>query len=120
MKFENFLNEKEDIQEKIIKFFHDNPTPKDSQIHSFAENEGMDTHKFEEVVYSLIGSFFGAGRSKDFKGEYDPEQLKMGIKVEMEHTTNPLIAKKISQDHLAEFDTYYTGLAEMEKKLEGI
>ena len=64
----------------------------------------------------LINQFFGQGKSKDFKGEYDPEQLKMGIKVEMEHTDNPEIAEKIAKDHLAEFSNYYTLLTGMEKK----
>jgi len=41
----------------------------------------------------------------------------MGIKVEMEHTSNPMMSKKIALDHLAEFPEYYTALAEMERKL---
>jgi hypothetical protein len=40
----------------------------------------------------------------------------MGIKVEMEHTTDPLIAKRISLDHLSEIPDYYTRLAKMEKE----
>ena len=44
----------------------------------------------------------------------------MGIKVEMEHTTNPLIAEKITKDHLAENPKYYTYLKEMESKFEKI
>jgi len=48
----------------------------------------------------------------------DPKQLEMGIKVEMEHTTSPEIAKRIALDHLAEFPNYYTALAEMENKLK--
>ena len=64
MNFTNYLIEKEDNTElKIIEFFKNNLTPKDDEIHSFAENEGIDTHKFEEIIYKLLGSFFGAGRS---------------------------------------------------------
>ncbi|MDD5363605.1 MAG: hypothetical protein PHN88_15895 [Ignavibacteria bacterium] len=48
--------------------------------------------------------------------DYDPEQLKMGIKIEMEHTDNPKIAEKIAKDHLDEFKDYYTRLTEMERK----
>jgi hypothetical protein len=51
-------------------------------------------------------------------GEYDPEQLKIGTEVEMEHTDNPEIAKKIAMDHLKESKNYYTYLAEMEKKMK--
>ncbi len=46
--------------------------------------------------------------------EINPEQLKMGIKVEMEHTDNPEIAKKIAIDHLKELPDYYTRLVKME------
>lgn len=42
--------------------------------------------------------------------DVDPTQLEMGIKVEMEHTNDPKIAKKIALDHLAEDPQYYTKL----------
>ena len=106
------------IHLKIIDFFKNNPKPSDKQVHAFANELGIDEHKFEEHIYMIMGSFFGEGLAKDFKGDYDPEQLKMGIKVEMEHTTNPLISKKISLDHLAEIPDYYTRLAQMEKEAE--
>ena len=34
--------------------------------------------------------------------EYDPKQLKMGIEVEKEHTTDPEIAEIICKHHLEE------------------
>jgi hypothetical protein len=43
-------------------------------------------------------------------------QLKIGIKVEQEHTTNPEIAREIALDHLWEDPKYYTKLTKMEKK----
>jgi hypothetical protein len=42
--------------------------------------------------------------------DYDPEQLKMGIAVEHEHTNNPKIAEIIAKQHLAEDPVYYTKL----------
>jgi hypothetical protein len=42
----------------------------------------------------------------------------MGIKVEMEHTKNKTIAKRIALDHLAELPDYYTRLLKMEGKHE--
>ena len=42
--------------------------------------------------------------------DVDQEQLKIGIKVEMEHTDDPKVAKKIALDHLAEEPQYYTKL----------
>jgi hypothetical protein len=41
---------------------------------------------------------------------YDPKQLKMGIKVEQEHTTNKKIAEIIAKHHLSEDPKYYTKL----------
>jgi len=121
MILENYLqelNNPNSTQEKIIEFFKKKLKPSDDEVHSFAEDEGINKHKFEEIIYELLGSFLGEGRSKDFKGKYNPEQIKMGIKVEMEHTTNPLIALKITQDHLSEpgLEDYYTRLANMENE----
>ena len=39
-----------------------------------------------------------------------PSELAMGIKVEMEHTDDIQVAKKIAMDHLAENPTYYSNL----------
>jgi hypothetical protein len=41
---------------------------------------------------------------------FDPKQLRMGIKVEMEHTYCPKIAKAIAKAHLTEKANYYTKL----------
>lgn len=40
----------------------------------------------------------------------DPNQLSLGIQIEMEHTNDPDIAKEISMDHLTEDPEYYTKL----------
>ena len=39
-----------------------------------------------------------------------PEQLEMGIKVEMEHTNDRNLAREIALDHLTEDPNYYTSL----------
>lgn len=44
------------------------------------------------------------------------KQLKMGIKVEKEHTTSKEMARKIALQHLAEIPDYYTRLKKVEKK----
>ena len=61
-----------------------------------------------------------AKKKKEAKAELHPNQihpqeLRMGIKVEMEHTDEIDKAKKIALDHLAENPFYYTAL-----KLSGI
>lgn len=47
--------------------------------------------------------------------DLDPEELKKGIKVELEHTKNKKIAKEIATDHLTEDGKYYTKLAKIHK-----
>ena len=44
----------------------------------------------------------------------DPKQVEMGIKVEMEHTDDPVIAREIAYDHLTEDPRYYDKLATIE------
>lgn len=109
---------KPEIKKEILKFFKENPKPDDSKIHDLSDKLDIDTHEFEGNVYEILGSFIGAGMSKDFDGDYDSTQLKMGIKVEMEHTTDKDIAERIAMDHLAEIPDYYTRLAKMEKEAE--
>ena len=56
----------------------------------------------------------------------DLKQISMGTKVEMEHTKDPVVAKKIAKDHVSEHPTvhgkpgYYDELEGMEEKLEEI
>jgi len=66
------------------------------------------------------------GRSSDFSGKgkdldiskVSKAQLRAGIAIEMEHTKNPTIAKKIALDHLAENPRYYTYLKKMERQMK--
>ena len=49
--------------------------------------------------------------------DFNPEQLCKGLKVELEHTSDPKIALEITMDHLTEDKDYYKYLAKMEKKM---
>lgn len=44
------------------------------------------------------------------------DQIKLGVKVEQEHTSDVEEAKKIAMDHLTEFPDYYDRLGKMEKE----
>ena len=46
------------------------------------------------------------GQEPDSK--FNRKQLRMGVKVEMEHTYCPKVAKKIAKAHLFEKRNYYT------------
>ena len=51
--------------------------------------------------------------------KYTKKELKIGTKIEMEHTKNRWFAEKIAKDHLKEYPNYYTkGLIPMEKRLK--
>lgn len=54
------------------------------------------------------------------KSEYDPDELAMGAKEEMEHTDDPEEAESIAKDHLREDPKYYSKLKSaglMQKKM---
>lgn len=123
--FREFITEGSEKDEKIyttiMDFFADNPSPPDEDIHALAGKLGIDEHKFEAYIYSILGSVLGTGKAKSenfTEKDADKKELEMGIKVEMEHTKNKAIAKRIALDHLAEFGDYYTRLLKMEKEAE--
>lgn len=52
----------------------------------------------------------GGLADKKSPGEFDPDELELGIKTELEHTDDKLMAKEIAMDHLVEDPKYYTKL----------
>jgi len=107
--------EKDNTDQKLklilIKYFKKNPNPNDENIHNLAENLKIDVHKLETSIYSLLSKFINLKHSDVPDSKFDPQQLKMGIKVEMkEHTDDPHIAKAISKAHLMEDKQYYSKL----------
>ena len=108
------------IKTKIVDFFTKNPNPKDDQVHKFAEKEGINLHRLQTYIYSLLTEYIeGVGKHDHIlDSKFDSKELQMGIEVEKEHTTSATIAKSIAKDHLAECSTYYTRLEKMEKECE--
>jgi hypothetical protein len=80
---------------------------------NYIKNENMDfesklsisdiDHKYPNIPHSFIN-----------------EQLIKGIRVEMEHTDKPQIARKIALDHLDENPFYYEYLDKMEEELKNL
>ena len=113
----------ERIQRTIIKFFTRYKNPTDGHIHKLAEKTGIDKHKFEAAIYSLLSSLLYNGRYNESirdgkKFKVIDTELQSGIDIEMEHTNDKKIAKRIALDHLAEFPDYYTRLTKMESEAE--
>ena len=95
-----------------------NPDEENLQSKPFSTTEDLAT--LRDFLTNLNLNEDMAESEADDKGitasDVHPEQLVMGIKVEMEHTDSQNEAKKIALDHLAEFADYYTRHAKMEKK----
>jgi len=109
---------------EIVEFLQKTPNPNDKQVHDWSEKNGYDVHEVERLAYVLATKFaniLGGGRAKE-KGmtikDFDPEAIKKGIKIELEHTKDKDVAKIIAMDHLAEHPKYYDALEKMEKELE--
>jgi len=97
--FAFFLNE-DNIKEKLETFLADNKITKD---------------EFNSLVYDQLSSFCRGGlwNSKE-RPKVEEEQIIKGMQIEVEHSNNPLIAERISLDHLVEFSNYYDYLEVME------
>jgi hypothetical protein len=58
----------------------------------------------------------GGLADKSKPGDFDSKQLAMGVKVEMEHTSDRHVAMEIAMDHLKEDPRYYTKLKKVHKE----
>jgi hypothetical protein len=57
----------------------------------------------------------GGKADKKHPEDFNQDQLRMGIKHEMEHTKDSSLAREIAMDHLSEDPHYYTKLKKLEK-----
>ncbi len=119
-----------DIKQELVEFLKDHPNPEDEEVHEWAEEHGYEVDEIESLLYELATDYVESndpdsedlipgGKADDVPDEDLPmEQILKGIKVEMEHTDDPDLAKEIATDHVEEFDTYYDALADMEDELK--
>jgi hypothetical protein len=114
----------QDLGEKVTEFLKANPNPSDDDLHAWAEGEGLELDEVEEEAYKLATkfvNFMSGGKAAEAgitEEDVDPEELKRGVAVEMEHTDDEGIARKVALDHISEFSDYYSALDEMEKGLK--
>lgn len=86
------------------------------------------TNKFKIESEEIKGGKAKGMSSKDLAKKHEVDikdiekEIKVGTKIEMEHTDSKEIAKEIAMDHIAEFPDYYTnkkhGVKASEKGLE--
>lgn len=50
-------NPKVSAKQKVVEWFKENPNPSDAKIHSLAKKMGIDKHKFEEIIYSIVTDY---------------------------------------------------------------
>ena len=112
----------QDLHEKLCEFFLDNQNPNDKKVHEWAEKNNYKPQEVEREIYKMATEYVNVCKGGLSKGEepkdLDQKELRMGIKVEKEHTKSAAMARKIALDHLHEHRNYYTALKEMEKNLE--
>jgi hypothetical protein len=94
------------LTEEVVKYFSNTTNSDDKMFHKLAENLNVEPSVLESAAYKLLIDFFNAGKSKEGKTMNDAK-VKQGTAIEMEHTTNPIIARKIAIDHLNENEKYY-------------
>lgn len=88
---------------------------------SRAGDEDVEEREAPEVSESdidEINKLLPGGKSEEMgitEADVDADELAMGMEIEMEHTDDPAIAKRISLDHLSEFGDYYTRLKKLEE-----
>lgn len=99
----------------------ENPMPYDKEFkESIGDEQGVDDN-VEQIVNNKeeTGDLLAGGLAdNESPKSFDPEQLAIGLKVEMEHTDNPMIAIEIVMDHMIENSDYYTHLNKMEKDID--
>lgn len=114
------LMAEDDLEGRVAKFLLENPNPADDKIHAWADKNGVDVHLVEAAAYRLATKFAGilfggiASKKGFTKKDAKPEELKMGIEVEKEHTPDKDVAEVIALSHLAEMPDYYSKLKKME------
>lgn len=105
-----------ELHGQIVQFFLDNPSASDAQVHTWANSLGVEPEVMEAAIYKLLSSLLRViGKHNHVPDvSFDPVQLDQGVRIEMEHTDIPFIAKMIAKDHLVECPEYYTYLAKAE------
>ncbi|MBI4525590.1 MAG: hypothetical protein HY695_17465 [Deltaproteobacteria bacterium] len=72
--------------------------------------------QFRVDVKTFKDRFKGGMADKKTITDYDLEQLLAGIKVEMEHTTNGVVALELAMDHLQRIPDYYSRVSRLERE----
>lgn len=105
------LDEGEGNDAKAIKAHYDDGTPLTDEELDELNNPGTSTgvpnvKQQPDLVRGVPGAVIG-----EDEDEVSADAIEKGAKHEMEHTKDPLVAKKIAMDHLRDDPHYYKKLA---------
>jgi hypothetical protein len=105
----------------IIDFFYSTPNRSLNQLNQIAEENTLgEDINVENLVFEIVDDyikFLKGGRwNENGMQSVDENELKLGIIIESEHTSNLDDIKRIALDHLTEIPDYYSRLINM--KLE--
>jgi len=70
----------------------------------------------KEEIKKTMDRISGGLADREAPGDFDMEELRKGISVEMEHTDDKDIALEIAMDHLVEDPKYYSNLKKIHKE----
>jgi hypothetical protein len=71
---------------------------------------------FKQFLNKRVLSVLALAKKHDVDKDYIEKQLKRGITVEHEHTSNLKVSRQIALAHLGEDPDYYKKLKKIEKK----
>jgi len=94
-------------------YLQSDPNPTGESLALLAQLSGYTLEEVHREVFAIaaeMAAFLASGRHTELNQEPDPEQVRQGMEIEKEHTSNALIAQKIALDHLVEHPDYYTKL----------
>lgn len=112
----NQMPKKKKKPQSVVKLGEESEIPREYWGNPEDEmNETEDIEQVEKEKEEVGDELEGGLADKKSPQDFDKEQLAMGLKVEMEHTDDPMVALEIAMDHLTEIPDYYTHLDKMEK-----
>lgn len=103
---------KRELRVKIIKRFNEDKRVTLKELEQFAKKNQVSVETLYMTIFDILNEFLY--RRKE-KSNIDDNELKKGIKHELEHTTNKELAKIIAIDHLKQIPNYYTLLSKFDK-----
>lgn len=105
-------NNKRELRLKIIKRFNQDKRVTLKELEQFAKKNKVTTELLYLTIFDILNEFL---YRRTEKSNVDDNELKKGIKHELEHTSNKEIARIIALDHLKQIPNYYTLLAKFDK-----